>query len=273
MPSDGLRVRRSVPAWLVLALAALAGMFRGSAVRSDDAVVARSAEWVTLRSDTLQLYSIGRGHIFEPDSRRYAALELANGSKLAMDRQTPEGRYELSDGTSVELRRPAGAPPQVRYFTRPVRVLPFVLRTSRRAGLVVQAIGDTAWRADSTIFREYLESPLRWLGGEYEAWKHTGERRSEISPDWCTNGHVPMPDTTNGLARIVWLTFDTEAGEASPALRAAARRLALLDSGAVLTASIPDLPTKAEALRGQVVASVIVDLASGRVLQRRGRVQ
>jgi hypothetical protein len=231
-------------------------------------VIASAAEWdvsttnefVELRSDTLRAYSLGLATRLSRSSmpQRY---ELADDSALVLDESTPAGVYPLPDGGRIEVRRPEGMPLQVTFSSRPVRVLPFRFQVSRFAGLFVQPVGDTALRSPQGVLAEFMAAKRRWLGAEYRVWESSGTRAVEISKDWCANGHVPLPDTTPGLVRILWLSTDSRLAGNDRMLRDAARRTPDPSRG-----SVPRPP-------GQVVGSVLVDLASGRVVQRQGQVR
>jgi hypothetical protein len=258
-------VHRSI--WIIAGMASgLALAFGANLSGAAGPEIPPPMERVELLADTLRPYALGHGFILEPSRPEH--LELADHSTLVLDRDTPAGNYRLSDGRTIEIRRPSDAPPQVTAIDRPVRVLPFALHTSRGAGLIVQALGDTAVLPDSTMIRGFLQRPVCWLGGEYEVWKRVDVRHGDISEAWCANGHVPMPDTLQGLARITWLTFETPWVQAARTLLARGERIG---------GRISEYGEIRDGLRrqplGSVIGSVVVDLASGRVVQRRGRIR
>ena len=119
-------------------------------------------------------------------------LTLASGDSLLLDGNTPEGIYDLSDGTRLTLGPPRGYPRVFTIRPKPHPVLVFYASSRRRIGVLVASEQTGAFKEQSSI-------ALAELFRTKAQYRSSKVRESEplafaLPLDWYRRAEIELPD-------------------------------------------------------------------------------
>jgi hypothetical protein len=227
-------------------------------------------EYIVLEADSLRPDEVVVFRQLEPTQVSRERYALANGTSLRPGRHTRAGSYLLEDGQLLQVYAPNGEPRQFALQARPARGLWFRTVTARCAGVFVDVISDSSGRAEDELLRDYFHRSRPWLGGLRIPQDVPAHWVAEIYKDWFPHGFLKLPDRRQGLARITWIAFD--AVDRPGAIVIAERRIVAGADGEGPLSPSPGPPGPKETRNARVLGRVLVDLASGRVVQREGAI-
>ena len=251
----------------VVLLCLIPSLWLASAVASPVRSAGLTDEYIKLEADLLRP---GGGVSARAPLASPGHYRRADGSALVLGRHTPAGFYLLEDGRTIEV---AVWPGHQRYSmrVRQPRGLGFCTVTRRRAGLLVDISGDSRVRSEASALGEYFHMNRGWLGGVHPPSTASGPWAAEIHRDWYPSGFVQLPDRWRGQARITWIAFDRD--ERPLAIVSAERRIVQSPDGTELGASPPEPGGPKQTRNARVLGSALVDLWTGRVVERSGDIR
>ena len=131
------------------------------------------------------------GYIGSPASVDH--LVLASGDSLRLDGNTPEGVYDLADGTRLTLGPPSGYPRGVMFQPKMHPMLDFVVHSRRRIGVLVASEQMGAFREPSDsalveLFRSRAQYSLSKVGSDKPL-------AFAIPLDWYRRSWIELPDS------------------------------------------------------------------------------
>ena len=224
---------------------------------------------IALEADTVADYREASGWRVDAssDPRKY---KLANGRVLRLDRRTRVGRYDLKDGSRLEISAADSSARSIAHITAPRAVVFFRIRSRWQVGTLTAASKsvDVKARPADTVLARFARLADRY-GGFRVRHGGAGGAAFNYPPDWYPHAFVDIP-TGSRFVQMVWLAYGAEDSLRyrgySPTTWAELRHRSLSDP--LARSPRMDDPKSAQTT-GRLIGEALVDPASRRVLWTR----
>jgi hypothetical protein len=229
-------------------------------------------EHIVLEADSLRPDEVLTMHSLELAQAAPDGYALENGRTLRLGRHTHAGAYVLQDGRVLRVYGSSLWPREFALQEFPGRGLWFGTVSARCVGVSVEISGDPSRQTEQALLADYFKLQNRpWLGGRRVPEDAPSHWVVKIGNSWFQRGFLQLPERRQGLARITWIAFD--AVERPGAIVLAEQRIATGVVDSLAEARPPAEIGPRQTRNARVLGSVVVDLDSGRVVERSGAIR